>query len=71
MLSTGQSTHLRAALDWWIAQLHPANGSARLDAQLAALRTADGPCGAITGRAELALWSASAPEHGVGVWQVS
>ena len=29
MLSTGQSTHLRAALDWWIARLHAASGVAR------------------------------------------
>jgi AcrR family transcriptional regulator len=29
MLSTGQSTHLRAALDWWIARLHAASGAAR------------------------------------------
>ena len=28
MLSTGQSTHLRAALDWWIARLHSASGVA-------------------------------------------
>jgi hypothetical protein len=26
MLSTGQSTHLRAALDWWIARLQAASG---------------------------------------------
>ena len=26
MLSTGHSTHLRAALDWWIARLHAASG---------------------------------------------
>jgi hypothetical protein len=29
MLSTGQSTHLRAALDWWIARRHTASGLAR------------------------------------------
>jgi hypothetical protein len=29
MLSTGQSTHLRAALDWWIARRHAASGLAR------------------------------------------
>ena len=29
MLSTGQSTHLRAALDWWIARLHTASGATR------------------------------------------
>ena len=29
MLSTGQSAHLRAALDWWIARLHAASGVAR------------------------------------------
>jgi AcrR family transcriptional regulator len=27
MLSTGQSTHLRAALDWWIARLHATGGA--------------------------------------------
>ncbi|HUB40663.1 MAG TPA: hypothetical protein VMA72_17595 [Streptosporangiaceae bacterium] len=28
MLSTGQSTHLRAALDWWIARLRATSGVA-------------------------------------------
>jgi len=28
MLSTGKSTHLRAALDWWIARLHAGGGAA-------------------------------------------
>jgi homoserine dehydrogenase len=29
LLSTGQSTHLQAALDWWTARLHAASGAAR------------------------------------------
>jgi AcrR family transcriptional regulator len=28
MLSTGQSTHLRAALDWWITRLHATSDAA-------------------------------------------